>query len=91
MEEPILFEIMAFVLGAAIGSFLNVCIYRLPLDLSINQPEKIVLSFLQTLDPVVSKHPFGQLADTSRALRKLRCKNRLSIFRRRIAHGASLS
>ncbi len=31
---------MAFVLGAAIGSFLNVCIYRLPLDLSINDPKR---------------------------------------------------
>ncbi|MDQ2824053.1 MAG: prepilin peptidase [Verrucomicrobiota bacterium] len=29
-----------FVLGAAVGSFLNVCIYRLPLDLSINQPRR---------------------------------------------------
>lgn len=31
---------MAFILGAAIGSFLNVCIYRLPLDLSINEPKR---------------------------------------------------
>jgi leader peptidase (prepilin peptidase)/N-methyltransferase len=40
VEEPIPFEIMAFVLGAAIGSFLNVCIYRLPLDLSVNEPKR---------------------------------------------------
>jgi leader peptidase (prepilin peptidase) / N-methyltransferase len=40
VEEPIVFEIMAFVLGAAIGSFLNVCIYRLPLDLSVNEPKR---------------------------------------------------
>src|SRR4051812_36858244 len=40
VQEPIIFEIMAFVLGAAIGSFLNVCIYRLPLDLSINRPKR---------------------------------------------------
>jgi leader peptidase (prepilin peptidase)/N-methyltransferase len=35
-----LFSVFAFVLGAAIGSFLNVCIYRLPLDLSINEPSR---------------------------------------------------
>jgi len=34
------FSVMAFVLGACIGSFLNVCIYRLPLNLSINQPRR---------------------------------------------------
>src|SRR6185436_15117087 len=35
-----LFATFAFVLGAAVGSFLNVCIYRMPLDLSINKPRR---------------------------------------------------
>ncbi len=43
MDNPIyqfLFSAFAFVLGAAVGSFLNVCIYRLPLDLSVNEPRR---------------------------------------------------
>ena len=35
-----IFRALAFVLGAAVGSFLNVCIYRLPVDLSINKPRR---------------------------------------------------
>jgi len=35
-----LFCTFAFVVGAAVGSFLNVCIYRWPVDLSINKPRR---------------------------------------------------
>ncbi|PYJ77026.1 MAG: prepilin peptidase [Verrucomicrobia bacterium] len=35
-----IFRAFAFILGAAVGSFLNVCIYRLPVDLSINKPRR---------------------------------------------------
>jgi leader peptidase (prepilin peptidase)/N-methyltransferase len=36
----LLFSLFVFVTGAVVGSFLNVCIYRLPLDLSINRPRR---------------------------------------------------
>src|SRR2546423_13225518 len=40
MNYDLLFSIFAFVLGACVGSFLNVCIYRLPLNLSVNRPRR---------------------------------------------------
>ena len=38
--QSLLFSVFAFVFGATVGSFLNVCIYRWPVDLSINQPRR---------------------------------------------------
>src|SRR6476619_2492828 len=34
------FGVVAFAVNAIVGSFLNVCIYRLPLDLSVNKPRR---------------------------------------------------
>ncbi|WP_367872476.1 A24 family peptidase [Luteolibacter sp. Populi] len=39
LAHPIWF-VPAFLIGACIGSFLNVVIYRVPLDLSVNEPKR---------------------------------------------------
>ena len=39
LAHPIWF-VPAFLIGACIGSFLNVVIYRVPLGLSVNEPKR---------------------------------------------------
>ena len=38
--REIVLAVFAFAMGASIGSFLNVCIYRLPLGMSVNEPRR---------------------------------------------------
>jgi leader peptidase (prepilin peptidase)/N-methyltransferase len=47
----VIFAAFAFLLGAAIGSFLNVGIYRLPRDMSINQPRRSFCPVCKTQIP----------------------------------------
>ena len=49
-------SLVFFVFGSMVGSFLNVCIHRLPLG------QSIVLPSLPVLHPLVPEHPAGHLA-----------------------------
>ena len=77
----LVFSAFAFVLGAAVGSFLNVCIYRWPVDLSDQSAASLVLPELQTTDSLASQSSVDQLARAWRSMRKLRRKNFVPLFR----------
>jgi len=51
MFESLIFQVMAIILGASIGSFLNVVIYRVPAGISILYPPSRCPSCLKELSP----------------------------------------
>jgi leader peptidase (prepilin peptidase) / N-methyltransferase len=50
----IFFATFALILGALVGSFLNVCIYRLPRDLSVNKPRRSFCPVCK--EPILAHH-----------------------------------
>ena len=64
-------SLVFFVFGCIVGSFLNVCIYRMPLEHE-HRLAAVALSALQVFHPVVSEHPAGDVARVARPLQKLR-------------------
>ncbi len=61
----------SFLLGTCIGSFLNVCIYRIPAGESIVRPASRCPGCRQR-HPLVPEYPDPQLAGPARPLRRLR-------------------
>src|SRR5215212_6702711 len=68
--QNLLFSAFAFALGAAVGSFLNVCIYRWPVDLSIHRPRR---SFCPSCKQLIPWHQNIPLI--SWAVLRRRCAN----------------
>ena len=71
MTEEVLLPIVAAVFGLVFGSFLNVCIYRLPRGLSVATPPSRCAHVWQH-PALVRQRAGGQLDRPARALRLLR-------------------
>ena len=76
---------LAGLLGLAVGSFLNVCIYRLPLRQSIAYPA-IALSALRPRPELVRQHSGSELDRASRTLPPVRRAHLGPVSDRRARH-----
>ena len=81
-----------FVLGAIVGSFLNVCIYRLPLGLSVNAPRRSFCPHCKAPAwPGTRIFPFFGLALALRGqMRALQTAHRGALSAGRVADGAAV-
>ncbi len=74
-----------FVLGCIVGSFLNVCIYRMPLDLSVVSPPSHCPHCKYSI-PFYLNIPLRDVARAARQMQKLRRADFAALFHRGTAH-----
>ena len=85
------FTFAAFVLGAIVGSFLNVCVYRMPLGLSVNQPRRSFCPNCKAQIAWYENLPIVSWPRVARTLRPLPPAHRRAVSARGTAHGGRCS